>query len=136
MNLSFCRVVCPLLCTLLLLSLSGCGSGKVLATGKVVEKGVPLKVSDKGFLTVKFLSIDPAAGGAVYPTKVNKEDGTFVIIGPDDRGIPPGKYKVAIQLVDNYPKGKDRFQGKFSDANTKLEKEVTGKEEIIIDVGS
>src|SRR5262249_32288974 len=31
-----------------------------------------------------------------FPATVNDEDGTFEVLGPDGRGIPPGKYRVSV----------------------------------------
>jgi hypothetical protein len=35
---------------------------------------------------------------AVYPAKVNESDGSFVLYGPKGDRLPPGKYRININL--------------------------------------
>ena len=86
------------------LAAAGCGpSGVVAASGKVVKAGAPYAVPAGQTLRVTFhaAEVKDAAGkdvgaGQSYPAIVRPEDGTFTVPGPDGRGIPPGKYRVAI----------------------------------------
>lgn len=118
------------LATAFLCALVGAGcsgsDGKEAVTGTVTLKGKNL---DSG--TVTFV---PAAGGA--PAAAQVTDGAFAI--PKDKGLLPGKYKVAISSPDGKtpdndpdaapgPSGnfasKERIPAKFN-TETTLEVEV------------
>ncbi len=133
MHQFFLRASSLFLFALLALVMAGCGSSHFRATGKITEKGAPIKLSDKGYIAMSFIS---TTDFEVYATQVNKQDGTFVIVGRDATGVPPGKYRVVVKVVDPYPSTKDKFQDKYSEKNTPLVREVNGKDEILIDLGS
>jgi hypothetical protein len=111
----------------------GCGPGVVQPNGKIVKGGQPVKVSDKGVIVLNFVPAEGGKEGASYSADT-KPDGTFKIIGSDGKGIPPGKYKVAVQLFDPYPSN-DLLKGKYAMGKTELTVDV-GKEDVVIDVGS
>ena len=46
-----------------------------------------------------------------YAADVNQDTGVFRPDGPMRTGMPPGKYRVALELLD--AKKKDVFEGKF-----------------------
>ena len=111
------------------LFLAGCGGGKHKVPGKVVQAGQPLTVSDQGKFVITFI---PEGGKGAIGTST-RPDGTFVVTGTDGKGIAPGKYKVAVQAWDPYPR-KDKLGGKYNEANTRLTVEV-GTGEVVLDVG-
>jgi len=95
--------------------------------GKVLKGGQPLKVSDKGMVQVRFVSENSAPSAQVGP------DGSFTMTGTDGKGIPAGKYKIAVFAFDPYPT-KDLLGGKFSEQKTTIEREVKPGQELVIDV--
>lgn len=118
-----------------ILLLAGCGGPKGFKVGgKVVSGGAPLKISDKGMLQVRFLDAsDP--NPQPFPTKVNMSDASFQVSGKDGGGLPAGKYKIAVELIDPYP-GKDKLKGQFANDKTTQTVDINGnKEDIVIDVG-
>jgi hypothetical protein len=108
------------------LAVTGCG-GKAKVTGQILKGGQPFKLSDKGVLEV---SLIPEKGNSNPIGADAHPDGSFTIA----EGVPYGKYKVVVQAFDPYP-GDDLLGGKFKEGSTKLTTEVTGKEELRIDVG-
>ena len=48
-------------------------------------------------------------------------------------GIPPGKYRIAVRQWDPYP-DRDRLEGKFSEKETPIVRDVDGKTPIDIDL--
>jgi hypothetical protein len=127
------RITGAVLVSLVGLALPGCGSGYSHMTGKITEKGAPLKLSDKGVVQLRFVGKD---ADDYYQADV-QPDGSFTVVGRDGRGIPPGKYKVAVKVLDPYgPMARDRYNSRYDDKVTTLEKEVNGRDEIIVNLES
>ena len=121
------------LCSLLLVAVClvcGC-SGKAKVNGKIVKGGEPFTVSEKGGVFV--LSFTPESGDKTTYNATTKPDGTFTILGPEGKGIPPGKYVVNLTAMDPYPTT-DKLAGKYAPGQSKLVVEI-GKGEVVIDVG-
>jgi hypothetical protein len=84
---------------------TGCGgpSNSVWVTGKLLKGGavyVPPKDQDV-YVTFVGLEIKDESGKAIpggepFWADVDQESGTFSVPGNDGRGIPPGKYRVAV----------------------------------------
>jgi len=110
-------------CILLL----GCGGGRHQPPGKLTKGGAPLSLSDKAVVQLSFIG----DSGETFPTTWQK-DGTFTITGKDG-GIPNGKYKSSIAIIDPYPGGKDILNGKYAGGNGPVV-EVNGNKEIVIDL--
>ena len=121
-----------LLCALVL---TGCsGDGMLKTKGRVVKGGAPITLKEGEDLGIFFypLNGDGKLGTTVYPAFFNAADSTFHVTGSDRRGMPPGKYRVAVELKLNK---RDQFKGAYDmnhspfvfdvDANTK---------EIVIDL--
>lgn len=61
-------------------------------------------------------------------------DGAFEIKWADKDGIPAGKYRIAVALLD--AKGKDKLQGAFSAASTPFVRDVSGDTaDVTLDIG-
>jgi hypothetical protein len=120
----------------------GCGSkgtgGEKLLTvkGKLLKGGLPLKPSaneklppgDAG-IRVFFYRVGGAEAGEEYHANVNPEDSTF------DLGVPPGRYRIAVIMAPiGSEESGDRFKGKYNMQNSKIEREITGKEDLVIDL--
>jgi hypothetical protein len=113
---------------------SGCGTrGYSRVTGKVVENGKPVTVSEKGVIQVALV---PEGGDNTsgFGTTV-KSDGTFVVNKRADGNFPSaGKYRVGVQVYDPYP-GDDKYAGKFIAAKSPIIVEIKGDDELVVDVG-
>jgi len=116
-----------------LLLTAGCEGNKVKPNGKVVRGGQPFTLSDKGVFVIAFTAVDEKSPNAPMYNAETKPDGTFTIIGPERKGIPPGKYKAIVQAFDPYPT-KDLLAGKYTAGTTQLVVDV-GKDEVVLDVG-
>jgi hypothetical protein len=135
-------VLFPALC-LGLFALSGCGGRTVSVKGNlVVPPNVSLQETDQ--VSISFQPADSKEGGggmAVY----TPADKSFVVKSADGKGLPPGKYKIAVRIVP-YPGSADseKRAASFADLNTKyssgeaLTYEVTNDatQDIVIDLAS
>jgi hypothetical protein len=82
----------------------GCGGGNTLwVTGKLLKGGTQYAPSKDQLVTITFIALggqDPSGktvqGGEPYQAEYDPASGTFSVPGPDGRGIPPGKYRVAV----------------------------------------
>ncbi|NQT17597.1 MAG: hypothetical protein HQ582_32885 [Planctomycetes bacterium] len=121
---------------------AGCGGGDdepvVRASGRITAGGRPLHVegreSGAGAVEIKFLRIESEGEEAAQAAITQADaDGHFEVPGADGNGIPPGKYRIAIRQWDPYPQI-DKLGGKFDEENTPITRQITGEEEILIDV--
>ena len=72
---------------------------------------------------------DPAGGfvadgspsGPSYSANA-KSDGSFNVLGIGGRGLPPGKYRIAVYQYDPYPE--DKLGGRFSDERSPIVRQI------------
>jgi hypothetical protein len=115
---------------------SGCGSGRVKAKGRLLQDGRPFPSDEPGLVVhVVFIPLaesNPAAPEGNSVAEFNREDATFRVAGRDGRGLPPGKYRISVQVNR---KRKDIFEGAFNAVNSKIVREVTSSaDEIVVDL--
>jgi hypothetical protein len=113
----------------LLLVAGGCGPpANVTATGTVLMGGKPIAVGPTGVVQVTLKPDVPP--GAEFTTHVGRcnATGQFEVLD-----VPPGKYKVGVELLDPTPM-EDKFQGAHSVDNTKIIREIDGKTPVNIDL--
>ena len=88
-----------------LVASAGCGepSNAVWVTGKLLKGGAEYVPPKGQFVYVTFvgLKIQDNSGktiqsGEPFWAEVDQVHGTFSVLGPDRRGIPPGSYRVAV----------------------------------------
>lgn len=130
--------------TLLVVFLAGCGGEKgrtgpdlsgAKITGRVVERGKPVKILKDETIKVSFIGLADADGKVTGGGDV-KEDGSFEIAGPSGKGLPAGKYKVTLSS-DIYGGGAgDRFQDKLDATASQMVVDVggTGTDNYEIDI--
>jgi hypothetical protein len=116
--------------------LAGCGGGsaKFNATGRVVKGGAPFTAPADDFVKVVFYPYaEPGEQVRMsYVCDYDNAAGTFKAVGPDLKGIPPGKYRVG---VTHERKKKDLFKGVYDLPNTKIVVDVDASTaEIVIDL--
>jgi hypothetical protein len=116
--------------------LIGCGGDnkKLNAVGRVVKGGSAFTVPPDDFVKVVFVPYtEPGEQPRMsYICDYDNTAGTFKALGPDLKGIPPGKYRVAVTHERNK---KDLFKGAFDLPKTPFVVEVeTTNKEIVIDL--
>jgi hypothetical protein len=140
------------------LALPGCGpSGTVQVTGKLLKAGAPYTPPEGQTLGVTFYAMEvkdtsgqTAANSEPYAANVNPAEGTFVVPGPEGRGVPPGKYRVsviqkmtreALEKANASVTGKkpvdrdtDFLKDKFGPANSPIVRELTSSCDLAIDL--
>ena len=92
---------------------SGCGGdGRLNVKGRIVKGETPFTVPEEEYIRVTFFPVtsDGRPPLNTYAATYNREDGTFRAVGPDGKGIPPGKYRIA---VEHEAKKKDMFRGAY-----------------------
>lgn len=113
--------------------------GRTKAKGRILENGLPIKVNvsnlppgDPG-LQITFIRIGSVEAGDEYDARIiDAAQGTFELIGAEGKGIPPGKYRVAITMA---PIGsEDVLKGKYSREKSKVEVEVEEGKDLVIDI--
>jgi hypothetical protein len=129
--ISFRAGAAAVLCTVML---TGCGDGMLQPKGRVVKGGAPVTLKDGEDLGIFFYPLggDGKLGTTVYPALFNAADSTFRVTGSDRRGLPPGKYRVAVELKLNK---RDLFKGAFNMNNSPFTVEVdSSTREIVVDL--
>jgi hypothetical protein len=109
----------------LLASCSGGGPRLVPVKGKLTNAGKPVTPNKKGGVTINLAPVP--ATGKTYSGMFNPDDDTFEVAGPDNKGIPEGKYKVAISLMSITASSEiDAINQKYTYDKTPIEVEVKG----------
>ncbi len=120
---------------------AGCGDGgadTVYVRGKVSDGGRPLEVEGRevglGMVLVQFYRIGDDGQQSTDPEEAAVDaEGNFEVPGREGSGISPGKYRIVVRQWDPYPQV-DKLGGRFDAQNSQIIREVTGEEEIEIDV--
>lgn len=115
---------------------AGCGGGPKLlkAKGKVVKNGEDFAPDDGEGLQVCFIPIaeDKSPPKNWYAADVDQSTGYFTAAGGEYKGMPPGKYRVMVELKKNR---KDLLKGKFDALNSPFVFEVDeGSELMVVDI--
>jgi len=83
----------------------GCGepSNGVRVTGKLLKGGAPYVPPDGQLVSVTFVGLEiqdisgkKSQSNEPFWAEVDQTNGTFSVPGTERRGIPPGKYRVAV----------------------------------------
>jgi hypothetical protein len=108
---------------LLALCLLGCDDGRLRTRGQVVKDGAPYTAEDSDIVRITFVPL-PEGGEKVLDYHIavfNKADGTFVASGKDGKGVPPGKYRIAVEHLRHK---KDLLNGAFDTEKSPFVREV------------
>jgi hypothetical protein len=122
-SLPICFLVPVLLFSLLP---GGCSSSprKYKVTGKVTYQGAPMTVPSavpgERPVEVLFLPVSADPGEPVDPqvAVVDQKTGAFVVHGTDQRGLLPGRYRVAVCLYD--PRPIDKLRGAYGEQTSPI----------------
>ena len=120
----------------LAVSVAGCGRGeKMLRTeGQLLKGGEPFIAEEGQNIQITFVPItkDGKPPKKTYYADVDQETGAFVPDGAQKKGMPPGKYRVVVALMQ---KKVDLFDGKFDEQQSPFVVDVDDETaEIIIDL--
>jgi hypothetical protein len=114
---------------------AGCSSDGLLRTqGRLLKGGQPFVPSEGELIEITFVPIPPDGKPPAdyYYADVDQTAGTFKPAGKNGKGMPPGKYRVAAELMK---KKKDQLRGKFDAEKSPFVFEVDSKtSEIVIDL--
>jgi hypothetical protein len=118
--------------------------GKVIPKGRILKNGLPLKISESSQanvppgdpgLQITFIKLGGADAGTEHVARIIPEPpGSFDLIGAEGKGIPPGRYRVAVALAPFG--GKDELKNKYSRENSKIEIEIKAGEDVVIDLAN
>jgi hypothetical protein len=111
----------------------GCASGPkvVPIKGKLTNGGKSVLADRKNGITIVFTPIAEPGQGATttYPAALDTDTDTFVVQGPDGKGMPLGKYKVSLTIITtNTTPEINKINDQFSASRTPIEIDVTGPE--------
>jgi hypothetical protein len=114
---------------------SGCGdSSRIKAKGRIVKGGQPYLAPEGEGFRVFFVPLEVPDGKHYdsYAAEYNSEDGSFLVQGKDGKGLPPGKYRVDLQLMKSK---EDLLNGKLMGKKSPYTIEVTNSGyDLIIDL--
>jgi hypothetical protein len=114
--------------------ITGCGDGRLRTKGQLLKGGQPFIPPEGEYIEITFVPILPDGKPApdYYYAEVDQAAGTFRPAGKDLKGMPPGKYRVAVELMK---KKKDKFGGKFNTMRSPFVFDVDSQtKEIVIDL--
>jgi hypothetical protein len=115
--------------------ITGCGGDGLLRTkGQLLKGGQPFIPPQGEFIEITFVPIlpDGKPPADYYYAEVDQATGKFRPAGKNLKGMPPGKYRVAVELMK---KKKDMFGGKFDAERSPFVFDVDGQtKEIVIDL--
>jgi hypothetical protein len=112
----------------------GCGkAGFYNARGHVLKAGKPFALANGQVLRIFFAPTDTS--GTRYDSfagSFDPDDGSFVVVGKDGQGLPPGNYQVGLQLME---KKEDLLGGKLLGPKSGITLDVTsGSNDLVIDL--
>ena len=125
------RVLLP--CLLICVVGAGCGS-HIKTKGRVVKGGEPFKPGEGEGVRIFFVPLDPREDNTYdsYAGEFNNENGTFQIKGKDGNGLPPGKYRITMQLMKDK---EDLFSGALMGPRSPFTCEIkSSSDEVVVDL--
>jgi hypothetical protein len=115
---------------------AGCGDGRLRTRGRVVMGGQPLLPKEGESVRITFVPVVPDGKPPAdhYFAEFNRADATFQSAGKDKKGMPPGKYRVAVEYKKDR-KGPDLLRGRFDENRSPFVFDVDSRTpEIVIDL--
>lgn len=118
------------LCVVAALLVVGCGgSNSVVVSGTLKQNQKTYTPAEGEQVMVSFMQLkDGKSTGQVFPARLEPSGG-FTIVGPDNKGIAVGKYRVIISSLPARPTPGEIFVDKFQETyglnNSSLEVDVS-----------
>jgi hypothetical protein len=116
------------------LLLGGCSKSRLKTKCRVLKDGVPLVPKDGESIRVTFVPMPPDGKPPTdhYHAVYDESDGAFWAAGKDKKGMPPGKYRVAVEYKKNR---QDSPDGKFDENRSPFVFDVDSKtKELVVDL--
>jgi hypothetical protein len=118
--------------------LSACSGGPrlVKVSGKLTNHDKPYQVVQGEMRPIiTFVPMDPKGAYDKPAAEFNTTDGTFIVPGRERRGVPEGKYRIAIQLNPPSPTAEiQRYNQLFTEQSSPIVRDITGPQELTIDL--
>jgi hypothetical protein len=90
--------------------------------GRILLHGEPFLTKPNEGMRIFFSPIDESAlAQESYAAEYNGAEGTLTVMGKDRKGLPPGKYRISIQLI---VRGDDVFHNRLAGAKSPFTCEV------------
>jgi hypothetical protein len=128
------RTLVPVI--ILSLTAVGCGGSHLKPKGHVLKGGQPYLLPEGEGLRIFFVPVDPAKSDHFdsFAAEYDPSNGSFQVQGKDGKGLPPGKYRVDIQLMKSK---EDLLGGKLMGKKSPFVLEVTSSGgDLVIDLDS
>src|SRR5437899_1460586 len=107
----------------------GCAAAPTnfVVKGKLTNGGASVLSDKRGGLTMIFVPAgNPGAAANTYPAAFKKDDDTYEVTGPDGKGIPPGKYKVTLNvMLPTTTPAAEKINDQYSLIKSPIEVDVT-----------
>jgi hypothetical protein len=120
---------------LVVLLLVGCSnSPNIKAKGRVLKGGQPFTTQPGEGLRIILAPMAAPATGQYdsFAAEFDPSNGSFRVRGKDGTGLPPGKYRVSLQLMKNK---EDQFRGRYVGLKSPFVVEVgQGGGDLVIDL--
>jgi hypothetical protein len=114
---------------------TGCGdSGFVKARGHIIKAGEPYLTGPGEGFRIVFAPIELQSTTQYdsYAASYNPKDGSFIVTGKNGKGLPPGNYRIGLQLMKSK---EDLLNGRLLGKKSPLVAEVTSaRNDIVIDL--
>lgn len=126
------------LAVLALATVSGCGSNPYVSVrGSISKGGQPVTVDAEKdqWLQVTLIALGSDGSSIINSFGANvTDDGRFDVPGPEGNGVPPGKYRLAVQMVTYKNRGKDEFKNEFNDKSSPIVRDIQNSTNLAIDL--
>jgi hypothetical protein len=101
--------------------------------GRILLHGEPFLTKGNEGMRIFFSPLDESGPAQEsYAAEYNGEEGTLTVMGKDRKGLPPGKYRISIQLV---VRGDDLFRNRLAGAKSPFTCEVVNAaSEVTVDL--
>jgi hypothetical protein len=108
-------------------------SDMIKVKGHLVKDGQPYIIDEKEGLRIFFVPVSaPENTFDSFSALYDRDDGSFHVTGKDGKGMPPGEYRISLELRLNRS---DRLNGEFSSKKSPLTCKIdSSHRDVVIDL--
>jgi hypothetical protein len=129
------RIACVSVVVILIaITTIGCNSSKTIKVkGRLVKNGQPYIIGENEALRIFFVPENaPESSYESFSAVYDHSDGSFRVTGKDGQGMPPGNYRISLELRLNRS---DQFHGEFSSKKSPLTCAIdSSNQDVVIDL--